>query len=101
MRTSEPLAAATDLPSDARSATAARAFVRDVLSGSRLESVLDAAELCVSELVTNALLHAGTPMRLEVAPAGSGSGSASTTARTPSRRWRGTRAPPRPAAASP
>lgn len=72
MRTSEPLAAATDLPSDARSAPAARAFVREVLSGSRVESVLDAAELCVSELVTNALLHAGTRMRLEIAPAGSG-----------------------------
>lgn len=49
-----------------QSAPLARAVVRDLLTGSSAESMLDAVELCVSELVTNAVLHASTPLRLEV-----------------------------------
>ena len=56
----------TDLRPEPQSAPLARAAVRDVLRGSRIEAIMDAAELCVSELVTNAVLHAGTSMRLEI-----------------------------------
>lgn len=56
----------TALRPDPQSAPMARALVRDLLSGSSAEAILDAAELCVSELVTNAVLHASTPLRLQV-----------------------------------
>jgi len=37
-----------------------------MLTGTPVEKVLDLAELCVSELVTNAVLHAGTDLELEI-----------------------------------
>ncbi|MFE6750480.1 SpoIIE family protein phosphatase [Kitasatospora purpeofusca] len=43
-----------------RSASAARAFVRDALLGWGLPEVVDDAVVLVSELVTNAVVHAGT-----------------------------------------
>ncbi|WP_354642510.1 SpoIIE family protein phosphatase [Kitasatospora camelliae] len=43
-----------------RSAAAARAFVRDALLGWGLPEVVDDAIVLVSELVTNAVVHAGT-----------------------------------------
>ncbi|MFJ3793043.1 SpoIIE family protein phosphatase [Kitasatospora sp. NPDC090091] len=43
-----------------RSAGAARAFVRDALLGWGLPEVVDDAVVLVSELVTNAVVHAGT-----------------------------------------
>ncbi|MFD9126220.1 SpoIIE family protein phosphatase [Kitasatospora sp. NPDC059571] len=52
-------AAATFEPVD-RSAAAARAFVRDALLGWGLPEVVDDAVVLVSELVTNAVVHAGT-----------------------------------------
>ncbi|MGW6913559.1 SpoIIE family protein phosphatase [Kitasatospora sp. NPDC054939] len=52
-------AAATFDP-DGRSAAAARAFVRDALLGWGLPEVVDDAVVLVSELVTNAVVHAGT-----------------------------------------
>ncbi|MGW4896857.1 SpoIIE family protein phosphatase [Kitasatospora sp. NPDC004240] len=52
-------AAATFDP-DGRSASAARAFVRDALLGWGLPEVVDDAVVLVSELVTNAVVHAGT-----------------------------------------
>ena len=61
----------TDLAPEPQSAPLARKAVRDVLSGSPLAGLLDAAELCVSELVTNAVLHAGTAIQLEVGYAAS------------------------------
>ena len=52
-------AAATFGPVD-RSAAAARGFVRDALLGWGLPEVVDDAVILVSELVTNAVVHAGT-----------------------------------------
>ncbi|MBV6702106.1 SpoIIE family protein phosphatase [Kitasatospora aureofaciens] len=52
-------AAATFDP-DGRSAAAARSFVRDALLGWGLPEVVDDAVVLVSELVTNAVVHAGT-----------------------------------------
>ncbi|MQS14222.1 SpoIIE family protein phosphatase [Streptomyces kaniharaensis] len=52
-------AAATFDP-DGRSAAAARGFVRDALLGWGLPEVVDDAVVLVSELVTNAVVHAGT-----------------------------------------
>ncbi|CAM5499412.1 SpoIIE family protein phosphatase [Kitasatospora aureofaciens] len=52
-------AAATFAP-DGRSAAAARGFVRDALLGWGLPEVVDDAVVLVSELVTNAVVHAGT-----------------------------------------
>ena len=63
VRTQPVVAALEPVP---QSAPRARAVVRDALAGSSAEAVLDLAELCVSELVTNAVLHAGTQLRLEV-----------------------------------
>ena len=61
----------TDLAPEPQSAPLARKAVRDVLGGSPLAGLVDAAELCVSELVTNAVLHAGTAIQLEVGYAAS------------------------------
>ncbi|MFE9427191.1 SpoIIE family protein phosphatase [Kitasatospora sp. NPDC006697] len=52
-------AAATFEP-DGRSASAARGFVREALMGWGLPEVVDDAVVLVSELVTNAVVHAGT-----------------------------------------
>lgn len=43
----------------------ARRVVREVLTLTRREDLVDIAQLLVSEVVTNALVHAGTPIRLE------------------------------------
>ncbi len=48
------------LPPEPRSARAAREFVRGTCTRWELEPVLEPALLVVSELVTNAVLHAGT-----------------------------------------
>jgi anti-sigma regulatory factor (Ser/Thr protein kinase) len=44
----------------------ARGVVRQLLDGQLDETALDTAELCVSELVTNAILHASTDVELKV-----------------------------------
>lgn len=54
------------LPADGRSVGHARRRLREILSGSRSEGVLEAAELALSELVTNAVMHAGTDVKLRV-----------------------------------
>lgn len=64
--TAHRLAAQLDLPADLASVTRGRHFVRQKLSDWAVGELLDDAELCVSELLTNAVLHAGTPMRLEI-----------------------------------
>ena len=61
--------AALDLPPDPRSAPAARAFLRRCLQDWQLQPVGDVLELPLSELVTNALLHARTPMTVTVGAA--------------------------------
>lgn len=52
------------LPPQPTSVAAARAEVRTLLAGSEREDLTDSAVLLVSEIVTNALLHAGTEIGL-------------------------------------
>ena len=52
-------------PDDVRSAQAARSFVRNQIAGCS-ESTVEAVVLVVSELVTNAVLHARSPVSVEV-----------------------------------
>ncbi|MDZ5662266.1 ATP-binding protein [Nocardioides sp. S-58] len=47
-------------------ASRARHAVREALTESGAEHLLDAAQLVVSELVTNAVVHAGTPVHVRV-----------------------------------
>ncbi|QIG41529.1 GAF domain-containing protein [Nocardioides anomalus] len=55
------------LHGDTRAPSAARRFVRDVLvEAGASEDLLSTAELCVSELVTNAVLHADSSSELRV-----------------------------------
>ncbi|GAA4658130.1 SpoIIE family protein phosphatase [Kineococcus glutinatus] len=54
------------LPPDVRSAARARRHLRDAVGGSALEAVLDDALVVVTELVTNAVLHAGTDVELRL-----------------------------------
>jgi hypothetical protein len=62
--------AVVDLPPEASSTPRARRFVRAALAGAVPPRVVDTAELCVSELVTNAVLHARTQIRVSVAENG-------------------------------
>lgn len=55
-----------DLDASPASVPEARQFCRDVLAGRCSDAVLDMVELCASELVTNAVLHARTAVRLSV-----------------------------------
>jgi serine phosphatase RsbU (regulator of sigma subunit)/anti-sigma regulatory factor (Ser/Thr protein kinase) len=53
--------AAAPLPADALAPRVARRFLRDTLRDWGVEDdTIEAAELCVSELVTNAVIHTGT-----------------------------------------
>ena len=54
------------LPPEPRSAAAARAFVRAALVEGGQEGWVELAELAVSELVTNGILHAHTPLAVTV-----------------------------------
>lgn len=54
------------LPPRATSAGEARRFLRDALLPREPSEALDAAQVAISEIVTNALVHAGTAMRLRV-----------------------------------
>jgi hypothetical protein len=60
------------LPPEVASTPRARMFVRTALAGILPADVVAAAELCVSELVTNAVLHAGTQVGVHVGPAPGG-----------------------------
>lgn len=55
-----------DLPLDARAAGEARAFLRQAACTEHQASVIEDAELLVSELVSNGLRHAAPPLRLRV-----------------------------------
>ncbi len=55
-----------DLPEHLMSVTRARHFVRDVLLGWDLESLVEDAQLGTSELVANAVRHAGTDLVLTI-----------------------------------
>ena len=54
------------LPAQVLSPAAARRAVREAMTGAGLEVILDDAVLLVSELVTNAVVHAGTRIELRV-----------------------------------
>ena len=55
-----------DLPPEPASATRARRLARDQLTVLCTAEVLDTVALLVTELVTNAILHARTPLRLDI-----------------------------------
>jgi anti-sigma regulatory factor (Ser/Thr protein kinase) len=55
------------LPAAPKAAGLARAFVRENLGAGTADATIDAAALCVSELVTNALDHATPPFDLRIA----------------------------------
>ena len=55
---------------DAQSPRHARRVVRELLEGSAPPEVIDAVLLAVSELVTNAVEHAGTALQLRAGVAG-------------------------------
>ncbi|MEJ7584920.1 MAG: ATP-binding protein [Acidimicrobiales bacterium] len=57
----------TAFPADARSPGAARRFVAETLRALGLAYVTEVACLLTSELVTNAVIHAGSPVDLVVA----------------------------------
>jgi anti-sigma regulatory factor (Ser/Thr protein kinase) len=61
-----PHTASTKLRPEALAASSARRFLRSLLDRWSLLELSDAAELCVSELVTNAVLHARTPIEVDV-----------------------------------
>ncbi|AZQ71532.1 protein phosphatase [Streptomyces luteoverticillatus] len=88
---SGPPTARTSLPGDARAPSAARRFVRGVLAGWNAHAaVTDDATLLVSELVTNAVVHAGTSVDLEcrLDPARGGSLVVEVTDHHPAREFR-------------
>ncbi len=58
--------ASVTLPHTAESPGAARAFVRAVLADRFDDDLVSSAEVCVTELVTNAVLHAHTALTVEV-----------------------------------
>jgi anti-sigma regulatory factor (Ser/Thr protein kinase) len=55
-----------ELPPEPRSAGAARHFVEDGLRGCVSADVAEIAVLLTSELVTNVIVHARTPLRLDL-----------------------------------
>ena len=54
------------LPNDRRTPAAARALGRSVLEEARLDALLNEALLLTTELSTNAVVHAGTELEVEV-----------------------------------
>lgn len=56
-----------ELDPEPRAAGDARRFVLDALRGEVPEEVAETAVLLTSELVTNVIVHARTPMRLDLA----------------------------------
>lgn len=59
-----PMRAHKTFAPEAISVSQARAFTRRTLEGWGAEELVDSASLIVSELVTNAVVHTGTPARL-------------------------------------
>jgi serine phosphatase RsbU (regulator of sigma subunit)/anti-sigma regulatory factor (Ser/Thr protein kinase) len=55
-----------ELPADPRSPALARRHLESVLRGGPHAAVLDDALLLVTEMVTNTIVHAGTPARLSI-----------------------------------
>lgn len=61
-----------DLPPQALSARRARRWVAGRVAGLGLDPLCDAVELLTAEVVTNALLHAGTPVKVRIRRRGAG-----------------------------
>ena len=59
-----------EFPPTPVSAAASRRFVESVLAGTELDPLAYPATMLVSELVTNAILHSGTPLSVVVLPDG-------------------------------
>lgn len=59
-----PMRSVRAFPSDERSVAEARRFVRGELEAWGAPDLVDSAALATSELVTNAVLHAGTAVRV-------------------------------------
>ncbi len=54
------------LAADPRNVAAARQHLRDALESAGLDDLVDRASLAVSEVVTNAFVHTGTPVRVRI-----------------------------------
>ena len=67
-----PVARRAPLPGDARSPALARALARDVVEECGLGALADEVALLTTELATNAVVHAGTAMQIEVVGDGDG-----------------------------
>jgi anti-sigma regulatory factor (Ser/Thr protein kinase) len=67
-----PEARAITLPPTARSATEGRRFLLDTLVMWGLDTLIDAAALVTTEVITNAVLHARTPLTLTIRRDGDG-----------------------------
>src|SRR3981189_1426359 len=63
---SGPLVRRPRLPAVGTSPAAARTVVAALLAEAELESLRDEALLLTSELVTNGVIHAGSPIELEI-----------------------------------
>jgi anti-sigma regulatory factor (Ser/Thr protein kinase) len=61
-----------ELPAMARSASEGRHFVVQALERWQLESLVDSAALLSTEVITNAVLHARTPLTVSVERIGAG-----------------------------
>ena len=61
-----PIVRRVPLPAELRSPGSARSVVRSVAAEAGLDDLLDEALLLTTELVTNAVLHAGTDVTVEV-----------------------------------
>lgn len=61
-----------ELPPQPTSVSRARRLVRDLLTDAEREDLVEAATLLVSEIVTNAILHAGTAIDLRASVTGEG-----------------------------
>jgi anti-sigma regulatory factor (Ser/Thr protein kinase) len=66
MRELRPSSASIELPSSVDAPGTARQFVRDTLATSGLNGAGEVVELLTSEVVTNAVQHADSRMRLRV-----------------------------------
>jgi hypothetical protein len=63
---SVPRRESLELPATARSASQGRHFVVDALRRWRLEALVDSAGLLSTEVITNAVLHARTPLTVSI-----------------------------------
>jgi phosphoserine phosphatase RsbU/P len=66
MGSQDKVARRVRLPADRRTPAAARAVVRALLGEANLDELLDEALLLTTELTTNAVIHAGTELDIEV-----------------------------------